>query len=241
MLPTASLSASTPIFSANPADLLHDQLMQRRNPQLLGVTGRERQRPGPARRAQPLVDVREELLVPEESGPARPACTLNHPTTEPQLHQRKILVVLHRRLRRLDRVPATMGSNNPKCRPGSMRASRAAMARGTSVGRSVCCVCGGCRADAACRRSPPPLPPPPPPPLHLHPHPPPPPRASSSATASNNSNSNNIIHGVLADDQQPVAAGVPGAAAKMLELDPKAKSSIEEVLGYAWMRGMEVC
>ncbi|KAJ7259719.1 hypothetical protein C8J57DRAFT_1233399 [Mycena rebaudengoi] len=64
-------------------------------------------------------------------------------------------------------------------------------------------------------------------------------RTSSSATASNNSNSNNMVFPSTISNMSPRA--FRPLLRKMLEPDPKARSSVETVLGYAWMHGVEMC
>ncbi|KAJ7474295.1 Pkinase-domain-containing protein [Mycena latifolia] len=70
----------------------------------------------------------------------------------------------------------------------------------------------------------------PPPPLAAAPAPPPPSTASSPATLNGASSTANLSPRAC----RPLIR-------KMLEPDPRARASIEEVLGCAWVRGVEVC
>ncbi|KAJ7259751.1 kinase-like domain-containing protein [Mycena rebaudengoi] len=64
--------------------------------------------------------------------------------------------------------------------------------------------------------------------------------STHTANASNsNSNSNNMVFPPTISNLSPRACRL--LLRKMLEPDPKLRRSIEEVLGYAWMRGVEVC
>ncbi|KAJ7259763.1 kinase-like domain-containing protein, partial [Mycena rebaudengoi] len=62
---------------------------------------------------------------------------------------------------------------------------------------------------------------------------------AAHAAAAAQTNSNNMVFLPTISNLSPRVCRL--LLRKMLEPDPKVRSSIEEVLGYAWMRGVEVC